>query len=65
MFLSWVCNNFHVLNMKKPILTYWNDTGNLKSLLLFAQLLDEMLYHQTIDSYKAPVLIHILFVMNL
>jgi hypothetical protein len=42
--------------MKKPILTNWNNVANLKSLLLFAQLLDEMLYHQTIDSYKAPVL---------
>jgi len=34
----------------------WNETDNLKSFLLFAQLIEEMLNHHTIDSYRAPVL---------
>jgi len=42
--------------MVKPETDNWNNDPELDGLLLFAQLVDEMLFDYTIDSYKAPVL---------
>lgn len=42
--------------MLKPNLTKWNDSEELEGLLLFAQLIQEMLFDYTIDSYKPPAL---------
>ncbi|MCZ7400671.1 MAG: hypothetical protein O8C61_00440 [Candidatus Methanoperedens sp.] len=40
--------------MLKPNLIKWGDSEELDGLLFFAQLIEEMLFNYTIDSYKAP-----------
>jgi hypothetical protein len=40
--------------MLKPNLIKWGDSEELDGLLFFAQLIEEMLFDYTIDSYKAP-----------
>ncbi|NJD76516.1 MAG: hypothetical protein FIB08_05390 [Candidatus Methanoperedens sp.] len=42
--------------MLKPKIDNWGGNEELDGLLLFAQLIDEMLFDYTIDSYKPPVL---------
>lgn len=42
--------------MANPGKENWNNDPELDGLLLFAQLVEEMLFDYTIDSYKAPVL---------
>lgn len=42
--------------MRKPYLKKWSNLENTSSLLLFAQALYEMLFHHTMDSFKAPAL---------
>jgi hypothetical protein len=42
--------------MLKPKVDNWDENEELDGLLLFAQLIDEMLFDYTIDSYKPPVL---------
>lgn len=42
--------------MLKPNLLKWKITDELNGLLLFAQLIEEMLFNYTIDSYKVPAL---------
>lgn len=42
--------------MIKPDLSKWKYDKELEGLLLFAQVLQEMLFHHTIDTYKAPAL---------
>jgi hypothetical protein len=41
--------------MHKPNLQNWQSDKSLDGLLFFAQLVDEMLFDYTIDSYKPPV----------
>lgn len=42
--------------MLKPNLNKWGVNEELDGLLFFAQLIQEMLFDYTIDSYKAPAL---------
>lgn len=42
--------------MLKPKIDNWGGDEGLDGLLLFAQLIDDMLFDYTIDSYKPPVL---------
>jgi hypothetical protein len=42
--------------MIRPELSKWEYKKELEGLLIFAQVLDEMLFHHTIDTYKAPAL---------
>ncbi|MCI5196544.1 MAG: hypothetical protein D3919_09990, partial [Candidatus Electrothrix sp. AW5] len=42
--------------MKQPDLKKWINCENLEGLLFFAQALDEMLFHHSLDSFKAPAL---------
>ncbi len=42
--------------MLKPKIENWGIDNKLDGLLLFAQLIDDMLFDYTIDSYKPPVL---------
>ena len=42
--------------MQKPELENWDYKPELEGLLIFAQSLDEMLFHHTVDSFKAPAL---------
>jgi hypothetical protein len=42
--------------MKVPNLQKWKLASQLEGLLFFAQCLDELLFHHTIDTYKAPAL---------
>ncbi len=42
--------------MKKKSLKKWINPAQLSSLLFFAQCLDELLFHYTVDSFKAPAL---------
>ena len=42
--------------MLKPRIDNWDEDEELNGLLLFAQLIDEMLFDYTIDTYKPPVL---------
>lgn len=42
--------------MIRPDLSKWEYKEELKGLLVFAQALDEMLFHHTIDTYKATAL---------
>ncbi|WP_153020025.1 hypothetical protein [Methanoculleus horonobensis] len=41
--------------MRKPQIENWSSNPDLDNLLFFAQLLEEMLFDYTIDSYKAPI----------
>jgi hypothetical protein len=40
--------------MRSPKLSLWSSDQKFDNLILFAQLLEEMLYDYTIDSYKSP-----------
>ncbi|MBN2287090.1 MAG: hypothetical protein JXI43_11630 [Tissierellales bacterium] len=42
--------------MKFQELTIWDYTESLEGLLFFAQLVDEMLFDHTLDSYKVPAM---------
>jgi len=42
--------------MKNPNLAKWQYKEELEGVLLFAQVIEEMLFHHTIDTYKAPAL---------
>lgn len=42
--------------MIRPDLSKWEYKQELEGLLVFAQALEEMLFHHTIDTYKAPAL---------
>ena len=42
--------------MRRPKTDKWDENEELDGLLLFAQLIDEMLFDYTIGSYKPPVL---------
>lgn len=42
--------------MKLPDLEKWEINENTEGLLFFAQALDEMLFHHSLDSFKAPAL---------
>lgn len=42
--------------MKLPDLTKWELNENTEGLLFFAQALDEMLFHHSLDSFKVPAL---------
>ena len=42
--------------MKQPNLSKWQYSRALEGLLFFAQVLDELLFHYTLDSFKAPAL---------
>ena len=42
--------------MKKPNLSKWENVADIEGLLFFAQSLEELLFHYTLDSYKAPAL---------
>ena len=42
--------------MRRPRLYKWKMKENIKGLLYFAQALEELLFHHTIDSFKAPAL---------
>ncbi|GAA5262724.1 hypothetical protein [Methanocalculus sp. MC3] len=41
--------------MRKPKIENWSSDPSLDNMLFFAQLMEEMLFDYTIDSYKAPV----------
>lgn len=41
--------------MKLPKLRYWSTSEEINGLLFFAQIMDEMLFHFTIDTYKSPI----------
>ena len=41
--------------MKLPKLRFWSQDEKLDGLIFFAQSIDEMLFHFSIDSYKSPV----------
>lgn len=41
--------------MKLPNLSCWSSDSKIEGLLFFAQILDEMLFHFTIDSYKPKI----------
>ena len=42
--------------MRRPRLYKWTVQDNIKGLLFFAQALEELLFHHTVDSFKAPAL---------
>ena len=42
--------------MKPPELTKWEYDDSMEGLLFFAQLIEELLFDYTLDSYKLPVL---------
>ena len=42
--------------MKKPDINRWNFAEGMKCLLFFTNLIDEITFNYTIDSYKAPAL---------
>lgn len=42
--------------MKPPFLKKWNNIEHTQELLFFAQALDELLFHHTVDSFKSPAL---------
>ncbi|SMP68742.1 hypothetical protein SAMN06295888_11674 [Desulfonatronum zhilinae] len=42
--------------MRKPRLYKWNLNNNTEGLLVFAQAIEELLFHHTLDSFKAPAL---------
>lgn len=42
--------------MKRPDIAKWKNIENLEGLLFFAQVLEDMLFHHTIDTFKAPAL---------
>lgn len=42
--------------MKKPDITHWIYTQDMECLLVFANLIDEITFNYTTDSYKAPAL---------
>ena len=41
--------------MRIPDLSYWGSDEKFDSLIFFAQIMDEMLFDYTLDSYKAPI----------
>ena len=43
-------------NMKYPNLTKWKYTPELEGLLFFAQLVEELLFTYTLDTYKVPAM---------
>jgi hypothetical protein len=42
--------------MRRPNLSKWKKDLSLKQLLLYAQTIEELLFHHTVDSYKSPAL---------
>ena len=42
--------------MKKPNIPHWSYTQDMEFLLMFANLIDEITFNYTTDSYKAPAL---------
>lgn len=42
--------------MRNPDLTKWTFNSSLEGMLVFAQSLEELLFHHTLDSFKAPAL---------
>lgn len=42
--------------MRRPRLYKWTINDNTKGLIFFAQALEELLFHHTVDSFKAPAL---------
>ena len=42
--------------MKRPRLYKWVLQDNTRGLLFFAQALEELLFHHTVDSFKTPAL---------
>lgn len=49
--------------MKKPDISGWSYDDSLECLLVFANLVDEITFNYTTDSYKAPAL-HVMSLMN-
>ena len=49
--------------MKKPDISRWAYNNNMECLLVFANLIDEITFNYTTDSYKAPAL-HVMSLMR-